>query len=201
MKYFIAVFVTAILVFLGATIYYKGLPSYPSYNKNVVSTESGVPVTSTEVAVELTPAPASGTTVTAGGVLVFSKYSVQVPSNWQYAKESGTDMDKLTLTSGSYRIVIYEAATGGAGCLYPGDPDAEMATKYTTFTEISLSGGSKLRRGGTTATAFTVCEKPVGNSSFGLPTTFGHISVTTPAAPTAAMMAEVDSILATLKKI
>lgn len=40
MKYFIAIFVTAVVVFLGATIYYKGLPAFPSYNKNPVSTES-----------------------------------------------------------------------------------------------------------------------------------------------------------------
>lgn len=51
MKYFIAIFVTAVVVFLGATIYYKGLPSFPSYNKSPVSTESAV-------AVE-TPSPSS----------------------------------------------------------------------------------------------------------------------------------------------
>jgi hypothetical protein len=51
MKYFIAIFVTAVLVFLGATIYYKGLPSFPSYNKTPVSTESAV--------VTVTPSPES----------------------------------------------------------------------------------------------------------------------------------------------
>ena len=49
MKYFVAIFVTAVLVFLGATIYYKGLPSFPSYNKIPVSTESAV--------VTVTPSP------------------------------------------------------------------------------------------------------------------------------------------------
>lgn len=201
MKYGIAIFVTAVLVFLGATIYYKGLPTFPSYNKNAVSTQSGVPVTSTEVAPEVAAPPPSGTTVTAGGVLVFGKYSIQVPTDWTYTKEGGVDMDKLTLSKGGYKIVIYEAATGGAQCLYPGDPDAEMATRYTTFIEITTQNGGKLRRGGTTPTAFTVCEKPLGNIAYGLPTTFGHISITTPASPTAAMMTEIDGILATLKKI
>jgi hypothetical protein len=50
-KYFIAIFITAVIVFLGATIYYKGLPSFPSYNKTPVSTESGV----TEVSSSPTP--------------------------------------------------------------------------------------------------------------------------------------------------
>ena len=40
MKYFIAIFVTAVIVFLGATIYYRGLPSFPSYNKAPVTVES-----------------------------------------------------------------------------------------------------------------------------------------------------------------
>lgn len=44
MKYFVAIFVTAVIVFLGATVYYKGLPSFPSYNKTPVSTESAVVV-------------------------------------------------------------------------------------------------------------------------------------------------------------
>ena len=40
MKYFIAIFVTAVVIFLGATVYYKGLPSFPKYNKTPASTES-----------------------------------------------------------------------------------------------------------------------------------------------------------------
>jgi hypothetical protein len=42
MKYFIAIFATAVVVFLGATIYYRGLPGFPSYNKSPVSTQSAV---------------------------------------------------------------------------------------------------------------------------------------------------------------
>jgi hypothetical protein len=49
MKYIVAIFVTAVIVFLGATVYYKGLPSFPSYNKTPVSTESA--------AVVVTPSP------------------------------------------------------------------------------------------------------------------------------------------------
>lgn len=53
MKYFIIVFITAIVVFLGATVYYKGLPNF--------TTPQGISVTSTESATistsEQTPAP------------------------------------------------------------------------------------------------------------------------------------------------
>jgi hypothetical protein len=48
-KYAIAIFVTAVLVFLGATLYYKGLPTFPQSSKNTVSTQSGVPATTSEV--------------------------------------------------------------------------------------------------------------------------------------------------------
>lgn len=57
MKYFIAIFVTAVVVFLGATIYYKGLPSFPSYNKTPVSTQSAVLTASP------TPSPTPSPTV------------------------------------------------------------------------------------------------------------------------------------------
>ncbi|MGA2910778.1 MAG: hypothetical protein ABSE04_03225 [Candidatus Microgenomates bacterium] len=42
MKYFITIFVTAVVVFLGAYVYFKGLPTFPSYNPVPVSTQSGV---------------------------------------------------------------------------------------------------------------------------------------------------------------
>jgi hypothetical protein len=62
MKYFLSIFVTAVLVFLGATIYYKGLPSFPGYSKNAISTQSGVPVVTNETLTTPT-AGASGTPV------------------------------------------------------------------------------------------------------------------------------------------
>ncbi len=49
MKYFLTAFVTGVLVFLGATLYYKGPPEFAS--------PKGVSVTSTEEAVATTPTP------------------------------------------------------------------------------------------------------------------------------------------------
>ncbi len=47
MKYVITVFVTAIIVFMGATVYYKGLPKFAK--------PSGVAVTSTEISATAIP--------------------------------------------------------------------------------------------------------------------------------------------------
>jgi hypothetical protein len=59
MKYAVAVFVTAILVFLGATVYYKGLPTFPQYSKNNVSTQSGLPVETNETFASPSATPAA----------------------------------------------------------------------------------------------------------------------------------------------
>lgn len=49
MKYFVAIFVTAVLVFLGATVYYRGLPNF--------GTPQGVFDSSTEEPAVSTPVP------------------------------------------------------------------------------------------------------------------------------------------------
>ncbi len=207
MKYLITIFVTAVLVFLAATVYYKGFPVFPAYNKNSVSTQSGIPATGSEIAETVpTATPKQVTTVKAGGVLVFKPYSIDVPLDWQYSKEGSPSgdvpSDKLTLTKGGYKITIYEAATGGAQCLYPGDADVEGPTsKFISYTNITTQTGDLLRRGAVQgSTGFTVCEKQ-GTNSYGQPTSFGHISITTPGLPDAQMLIEVDSILTSLKKI
>jgi len=59
MKYVVIVFATAVIVFLAATVYYKGMPKF--------ATPSGVSVTSTEVAespvATITPTPVDDSTV------------------------------------------------------------------------------------------------------------------------------------------
>ncbi|OGM81015.1 hypothetical protein A2594_01995 [Candidatus Woesebacteria bacterium RIFOXYD1_FULL_41_28] len=59
MKYFLAIFITAVAVFLGATVYYKGLPKFAN--------PVGVSVTSSE-ATDSPQASASAPLATSGGV-------------------------------------------------------------------------------------------------------------------------------------
>lgn len=198
MKYFLAIFVTAAVVFLGATVYFKGFPKFPAYNRAPVATESG--------AVSESPTPVGVTTVKSGGILVFTAYTIDVPNDWQYKKEGAPsgdiEIDKLILTKGAYKITLYQAATGGAPCLYPGDADVEgPSSRFTSYTEITTATGNKLRRGTAEgSTNFTVCEKQTGG--YGEPTSFGHISIGVPAGgATPAMISEIDSILSSLKKI
>lgn len=109
-------------------------------------------------------------------------------------------MDNLTLSKTGYKIVISQAAGGGGGCTYPGDAPAEMAQSFTSFVEINNPNGYLFRRGPAQGSpgAWTVCEKRQG--SFGFPTTFGNITLTVPTTTDVTIMAEVDSILASLNK-
>lgn len=103
MKYVATIFVTAVIVFLAVTVYYRGFPVFPTSNKSEISTQSGVPVSSTETADTIQPSssPSGKVLLKAGGVLAFKEYSVEVPSDWAYLKEgepSGdVPLDKLTL--------------------------------------------------------------------------------------------------------
>lgn len=209
MKYFLIVLATALVVGLGVTAYFKGwLPTVSFGKPQAVSTVGSEEVANPTLVPQVSPqASSSGnmTMVEAGGVLVFNKYSLELPQGWTHTKEGAPsgdiELDKLTLSSGAYTITIYQAATGGALCLYPGDPDSEgPSSRFTSFTEITTSTGEKLRRGTSQGAAgFTVCEEQAGN--WGQPTSFGHISITTPSSPAVSKMLEIDSILTSLKKI
>lgn len=150
---------------------------------------------------DLTPTEKENKTVEAGGVLSFPKYTVSLPEGWASEREQGQDMDKLTLSKLGYKITISEAAFGGGGCLYEGDPPSEMAQTFTSFVEINNPNGFVFRRGMSSPNTYTICQKGT-EGSFGAPTVFGHISFTTPGTPdkNVVIFPEADSILASLKK-
>ena len=135
--------------------------------------------------------------------LSFTKYKITVLDNWtpnHTTTNEGTWMDTLTLTRGTAQIKIFQGATGGAMCFYPGDTVEEgPSSSYDEFVEITTTEGVKLRRGSTKgATSFTVCAK--GSDSYGQPTNFGHISYKTSTPPDLVTLTEMDAMIATLKK-
>ncbi len=135
--------------------------------------------------------------------LSFDQYSIMILADWITKKDSQTAMDeKLILEKDGYSISIFQAATGGALCLYPGDSEFEgPSSKYEVFTALTTKDGRNLRRSGDkNGTAFTVCQKSVDNS-YQQPTNYGHISIKIPANFTPEMLTEVDSIISSLKKI
>lgn len=206
MKYILpAVSIIILIVIVGVGAFYLG---QRALNNNI--SPAPVPTTSqtntnNQVTPILTPTPTQSQvqtkTITAGGVLSFPTYTLKTPIDWNSQREQGQDSDKLTLTKNSYKIVISEAAFGGGGCIYPGGTPSEMAQTFSSFVEIINPNGFVFRRGATgSAGSWTVCQKNTVDGSFGAPTIFGHTSITTPANADASVMAEIDGILASLKK-
>ena len=161
-----------------------------------------------------TPLPASeGKTITAGldksSGLVFSKYQISILTGWSEKHESkneGVPVDTLNITKDEYSISIFQAATGGAICLYPGDEPFEgPSSTYDMFTQLVTKDSISLRRSGTdegsgNSEGFTVCQKSP-DGSYQQPTGYGHIQITTPIDPTSSDLAEIDNMLKSLKKI
>lgn len=135
--------------------------------------------------------------------LSFDQYSITTPEEWTAKKESQTIADeKLILTKGGYQINIFQAATGGALCLYPGDADFEgPVSKFELFTSLTTKDNRTLRRSGNkNENGFTVCQKGQ-DGGYQQPTNYGHISITVPDNSTQEMLDEIDAIISSLKKI
>lgn len=159
--------------------------------------------------VVLTPSPTqlplitivAGLSKSAG--LSFDQYSITTPNGWASKKESQTAMDeKLILEKDGYSISIFQAATGGALCLYPGDGDFEgPSSNFEVFTTLTTKDNRTLRKSGEkNGTAFTICQK-AADGSYQQPTTYGHISIKMPNVWTQEVLTEIDSIISSLKKI
>lgn len=140
--------------------------------------------------------------------LSFTKYSLMPLPGWtpnHVTTNEGTWTDTLTLTKGTSTLKIFQGATGGAMCLYPGDAVFEgPSSSYDSFVALKTTDGIQLRRGittgsnGTTKT-YTMCQK--NTDAYGQPTVFGHMSLTTAVNADAAVISEADAMIASLKKL
>lgn len=210
MDKFFAVFGKLILVLLvlglvgGGAYYYGQKKESPSSSQTPEETLSA----------KSSPSP-SGTAskkTVEGGVpksagLSYDQYTLEVGAEWAVSKDTSSPAyEKLTLSKGAYLLTIMQGATGGAMCLYPGDPDFEgPSSRFTKFVDLTTKDGRNLRRSGTDEppvggkTGFTVC---MGNSegAYNQPTVFGHMSYSLPTGYDNAILFEMDAIVSSLKK-
>lgn len=157
------------------------------------------------------PAPSKiGKKMISAGVasgLSFSLYTLDLPGDWTFSQEHDdpTLYDKLTMKKGAYELSIFQGATGGAMCLYPGDPDFEgPSSRFTTYVEFTNSDGKTFRRSGNDIESggikgFTVCQKSP-DGGWGQPTVFGHTSYKMPSSYDETILKEMDEMVASLKK-
>lgn len=191
MKIFLPIIILLIILGVGGGAYYIGRQ------------DAAPTPTSTSVITTPSPTPSPKKKVTAGGAVSFATYTILLPDNWTATQEhdSKTDIDRLTLKRDGYEIRIFQGATGGAQCLYPGDQEAEGPSgKYDTFVTIMTQDGVTLRRSGTAgSTGFTLCQKQP-DGIYIQPTSFGHISYLLPTNFDSSVLSEMDTIIASLKK-
>lgn len=200
MKYFLATILVLLLVIvIGAGAFYFGKQSV-NQSKEMATTPTPTAFVTQETPTVTPDALDPVKTVEGGGVLVFSAYTLNTPTDWNSQRQQGDNIDNVTLTKGGYKIVLSQAASGGGGCTYPGDTPAQFAQNFTTFVEIIDPNGYVFRRGPVQSNSWTVCQKNTSDGSFGFPTNFGLITITTPVNVDSKIMTEIDSILASLNK-
>jgi len=210
MERFFSIFgkVMLVVIVLGGISY--GAYYFGAQTKKIVKPEAINTETSSEPTVvlpTLSPTPSNLITIVAGVAksagLSFDQYSLQTSGDWISKKESQTAMDEtLTLSKEGSEIKIFQAATGGALCLYPNDAEFEgPSSKFEVYTTLTTKDNRTFRRSGElNGTTFTICQKSIDNS-YQQPTNYGHISVKLPANYSNEVLVEIDSILSSLKKI
>ncbi len=133
----------------------------------------------------------------------FTTYTLQLPAGWTDKRETTPEIiDKITLSKDTYSVIIYQAAIGGGGCIYKGDPPAQMAQNFTDFVDISGNGGQFRRSWNTsnnTHISYAICQK-ANDNSYGSITQFGKIDVVSPDPADESILKEIDGIIASIKK-
>jgi uncharacterized protein YneF (UPF0154 family) len=174
----------------------KKLSPSPSITQNIITPSPTVAPTSS---VKTKTVKAGLTDSTA-----FKPYSIEVPAGWTDVRENtqAAGIDKLTLTKNGYTLTIYQAAMGGGGCLYKGDPPSEMAQTFTDFAEIMGTTETYRRSWNQNAAktiSYNVCTKGT-DGSYSTFSSFGAISAVSPNPADATILAEIDAMIASLIK-
>jgi len=207
--------VTALLGGIAYGAYSLGRTTAPSSESGAASTTAAPtaePTIDPGLMPEKLPEALKNTIITAGvgaeSGLSFTKYQITLPQGWtpnHTTTNEGTWVDTLTVTKGTNQLKIFQAATGGAMCLYTGDADFEgPSSRYDSYVTITTADNIVLRRGTTNINngvtkGYTMCQK--GTETYGQPTVYGHMSLTTSLNPDAALLTEVDAMIASLKKL
>ncbi len=141
--------------------------------------------------------------------LSFVGYSLMHPADWNLSEqrdEAVTPISTVTLTKNGYVLKIYQAATGGAMCIYEGDlPEGpasdyrnneytDLVTSFATLRQTEVPSNGKM--------SYSYCQKSSTEDSYGAPTSIGHISVTTGVVNSdPEIMNEIEEIVKSIKTL
>lgn len=140
--------------------------------------------------------------------LSFKEYTLMYPSDWTLSekRDESTSISTVTLTKDGYSLKIFQAATGGAGCIYEGQmPEGpasdyrnneykDLETSFATLRQTESPSGGKM--------SYVYCQESSSDNSFGQPTSVGHMSATTQAAsPDSEIIGELEEIVKSIKTL
>lgn len=140
--------------------------------------------------------------------LSFMGYTLLYPSDWSLSeqRDESTSISTVTLTKDDYTLKIFQAATGGAGCIYEGDmPEGpasdyrnnkykDLKTGFTTLRQTESPSSGKM--------SYNYCQKSETEDSYGQPTSVGHMSVSTQVAnPDPEIVSEFEKIVKSIKTL
>ena len=140
--------------------------------------------------------------------LGFNGYSLMYPPDWALSedRDNSVPVSTVTLTKQGYTLKIFQAATGGAQCIYEGDMPESPASDYRTNKYKDLiTGFATLRQTESPSNgkmAYSYCQKNTSDGSFGQPTTVGHMNLTTGVAvPDPKIVSEFEEIIKSIKTL
>ena len=148
------------------------------------------------------------TQISAGGAKPFVLYTILVVPGWNVGKEHDDSIptDKLTLTKGDYSLVISQGPSGGARCVYPGDPQGDFSSPFVAFTPVPTTTDANFFRRSKVQDltkdgkqGYTICQKNT-DGTYGDPTLYGHINYLVPGVSDSSTLTEMDSMLGSLQK-
>jgi len=187
--------------------YYLGLQTNMEAVVTSPTPTQAVKATTTPTEIPPTPTSASqNTKAVKAGLLdstIFKPYSIDVPPGWTDARETTitAGIDKLTLTKNGYSVTIYQASMNGGNYMYKGDNKLDLSQTFTDYTDINGRSGH-YRRGWTQGSGesitYTICQKIETGPTYKTMTSFGLITIVSPNPGTAAMLSEIDGMIASL---
>lgn len=140
--------------------------------------------------------------------LSFKGYTLMYPSDWSLSekKDESLSLSTVTLTKNGYTLKIYQAATGGAGCVYEGDMPEGPASDYRNNKYKDLKTGFATLRQTESLNngkiSYNYCQKSETGDSYGQPTSVGHMSISTQVAnPDTVIVDEFEKIIESIKTL
>lgn len=140
--------------------------------------------------------------------LSFKGYTLTYPADWELSEERKdlpTPISTVTLTKDGYTLKIYQAATGGAGCIYEGEvPEGPFSdyrnNEYKDIESFAILRQTESPNNGKMSYAY--CQKSETEDSFGQPTSVGHMSVATGVEePDPQIVVEIEEIVKSIKEL